>query len=222
VTDEHDRTSLSDLFALVVHDLRNPIATISANLSFVREGAGADDSELVEALDDVGEALAQLIRDIEQLEWIGRWLGGRPAVAGRPEDARRSIEAAMRCIGEEVEVALPDAPVLVASAGPPLAQLVELLVRNALQHGRAGVVVRLSTGGVIEVQDHGRCVGESLRDRVFTMAGQQVIKGRSDGRYSRGAGLLAARALADALGAELEADGEDGAAIFRVRLSPAA
>lgn len=222
MTERDERAPLSDLFALIVHDLRNPVATISANLSFVREGVSGLDPELGEALLDVDEALAQLTHDLEQLEWIGRWVGGQTATAGRPGDARTSVEAAVHPMGDEVELVLPDAPVLVALAGPPLTCLVDLLLRNAIQHGRTGVQVRLSTDGVIEVQDHGRCVAEELRDRVFTMAGQQQIKGRSDGRYMRGAGLLAAYALAEALGARLEADGEDGAAIFRVRLNPVA
>jgi signal transduction histidine kinase len=198
------------------------LATISANLSFVREGVAGLDSELGEALHDVDEALSQLTHDLEQLEWIGRWLGGQAASLGRSGDARTSVEAAARPMGDAIELDLPDGPVLVARTGPPLTCLVELLLRNAIQHGRTGVQVRLSTDGVIEVQDHGRCVAEELRDRVFTMAGQQQIKGRSDGRYMRGAGLLAAHALAESLGAQLEADGEDGAAIFRVRLNPKA
>src|SRR5690242_3411124 len=56
------RQALGDVFALVVHDLRNPTATISANLAFVREVLGSTPDEMSsvdvqEALDDAAIAL---------------------------------------------------------------------------------------------------------------------------------------------------------------------
>lgn len=212
---------IGDLLALVVHDLRNPVATISANVSFVREVGGMEDTDVSEALDDVEIALADLTRGLEQLGWVGRWISGKPAIEGSTGDARISVEQAVRKVGGDVRVELPEVAVPVGGAGAPLARLVELLVRNAQQHARSAVVVRLTEDATIEVQDEGRAVGDDLREQVFTLAGQQEIKSRADGRYSRVVGLLAASAIAEGMGARLEADGEDGAAVFRIRLSRA-
>ncbi len=216
-----ERSELGDLLALVVHDLRNPVATISANLSFVREVSALGDTDVVEALDDVEIALADLTLGLEQLGWVGRWVSQKVALDGSPADARESVEAALRRIQNgDVTAELPDGPVPVALGGAPLTRLVELLVRNSLRHAKSPVVVRLTTDAVIEVQDQGRAIGEDLRAQVFTLTGQQEIKGRADGRYSRVVGLLAASVLAEGIGAQLEAGGADGAAVFRVRLSP--
>ena len=62
-------------------------------------------------------------------------------------------------------------------------------------------------------------VPEELRAKLFTMTGQADVKRDRRGRYVRCVGLFAAGLLAQALGASLEAGGEDGAAIVRVRLA---
>lgn len=220
--EEQLRASLGELLALVVHDLRNPVATISANVSFVKEVGPGDDEDAIEALDDIETALGDLMRGLEQLGWVGRWIAGQPAVEGTPGDARSSVESAARKVGADVTLDLPSESVQVNAAGGALSRLTELLLRNALAHAHPSTVratVRAEGGeAIVEIRDAGRAVGADLRPKVFTLDGQQVLKGRSDGRYSRVVGLLAARAIADGMGATLEATGEDGVATFRVRL----
>jgi hypothetical protein len=55
---------------------------------------------------------------------------------------------------------------------------------------------------------------------AFTLEGQTAVKGRSEGRYSRVAGLFSAAILAQALGELLEAIERDGLNVFRVSLTP--
>jgi len=207
---------MAEVIALIVHDLRNPIATISANISYIRMLAQLDDPDGQAALDDVQDALLGLTRGLEQVGWIGGWIGGLAPVGVSPGDAREAVREAVEQVGGGVEVELPNDAVHVQSAGAPLCKLVELFLRNAKRHGRARVA--LSPDGVIEIRDDGPAVGLDLRERVFSMAGQRELKTRRDGRYERVVGLLAARALADTLGAQVEADGEDGAAVFRIRV----
>jgi len=71
---------------------------------------------------------------------------------------------------------------------------------------------------VIEVEDSGEAIAPELRDKAFTLEGQKALKGRIDGRYSRFVGLFAAAVVLDGVGGTIEADGESGAAVFRVRL----
>lgn len=222
------RGSVSDMLALVVHDLRNPVATISANVSFVREeGAEAlqGDTDLVEALDDVDLAMNDLMRGLQQLAWIARWIGGTTPVEAAGGDVRQAVESALHRIEKTIPTTYGDALGEPKYGGAPLSQTVELLIRNSLQHDPRGTprveVRREEDTLVIEVRDAGKAVAEDLRDQVFDMDGQQCIKSRPDGRYSRALGLLAARALADGLSATLEAGGTDGDAWFQLRL-PAA
>ena len=74
---------------------------------------------------------------------------------------------------------------------------------------------------MIEVQDAGEAIAPELRQTAFTLEGQKALKGRLDGRYARFAGLFAAALVLDGIGGTIEADGEPGAAIFRVHLREA-
>jgi signal transduction histidine kinase len=54
LTEEKElKVSIGEMIALVVHDLRNPVATISANLSFIRDVAGVEDPD---AIEEIGRA----------------------------------------------------------------------------------------------------------------------------------------------------------------------
>ena len=219
MSEEKLRAAIGDLLALVVHDLRNPVATISANVSFVKEVGAGDDEDVIEALVDVETALGDLMRGLEQVGWVGRWIAGQNAMEGSAGDLRSAVEAGVRRANAPVDVRLPNEPVEVARAGGAMARVVELLVRNALANAAAEtvqVIVRDGPEGVVEIRDAGRAIGEELREEAFTLEGQQILKGRADGRYSRVVGLLAVRTLTDALGARLEADGQDGDAVFRI------
>ena len=81
-----------------------------------------------------------------------------------------------------------------------------------------GQAVQLLAVQLWELVDQGRAVAPELRADAFSLQGQSKLKERSDGRYGRVVGLLAAAILADAMGIKLEADGTDGAAVFRMRL----
>ncbi len=207
---------LGDMMALIVHDLRNPLATISANLSFAREVQEFTDVDVIESLDDVELALGELAKGLEQLGWVSRWLAGGQALTPTPGDVREMIDKAVGHL-DGVTLSIPDDSVQVVTGGAPLIRLLEILAAESLRHGSA-VTIRLSPDAVVEVIDDGVAVGADLRPVVFTMAGQQALKTRADGRYAKVVGLLAVRALADAMGATLEVAGEDGAATIVIRL----
>ena len=223
MSDARESRGIGEVLSLIVHDLRNPVATISANVSFVRDvGVDENDPDVREALVDVEAAVGDLMRGLEQLGWIGRWLAEEPALTGPVAEVNASVTSTLARLGVDVPLEAPDAPVRAEGAGTPLSRMLEILVGGA--QGRPGAeldCVRIREEGpsvVIELVDRGRAVAPELRDRVFTLEGQLEIKGRSDGRYIRSAGLIALKALAEAIGAEVEAAGEDGAAIFRLRL----
>lgn len=219
-----DRTNdeaLGALIALVVHDLRNPTSTVGANLAFLREVGPGEDQDAREALEDCEIAVADLMRGLEQLAWIGQWLRGEPALKVSDGDVASALRAAAdKHASLDVRV---DAPAGVrARGGATLARLLEVLLSNSAQHAR-GSTIHLTAeatdrGVVVELRDGGPAIGPELRERAFTLDGQQEIKGRADGRYGRVAALFAARVLAEFMGATLEAAGEDGAAVFRVVL----
>lgn len=217
--------ALGPAMAMVVHDLRNPAATLRANLSFVREVAedpSVPPSEVAEALDDAQLALADLMRGLDQLSWLGRYLTEQSPASSSREDIRDSVKRGVdRLRNDRVQLSLPDSPVP-ARGGEALSRLVEVLAVNSLVHGaQQPVRVTVSAqddGARVEVADVGRALAAEFAESAWTLEGQTDLKSRADGRYSRVLGLFSAKLLADALDAKLEALGSDGRAVFRVTL----
>jgi signal transduction histidine kinase len=210
---------------LIVHDLRNPAATMGANLSFVDEvldDDSVDRAEVRDALHDAQQALHDLQKGLDQLSWIGRWSNQKAPLGNSVESLRATIERVeLRVKYGKLEVARP-LPELRVRGGDALERLLELLVANGHQHAPRQVVrlraLREDDHAVVEVEDKGKPLAPELHELAFTLEGQTAIKGRSEGRYGRVAGLFSAAALAASLGAGLHAIERDQNNVFRVVL----
>lgn len=222
---DEPKNEVGALLALMVHDLRNPAATIGANLAFLREvvGENAGDPEVSSAFDDVNAAVSELKRGLDHLAWIGRWLAGEAPVSLADGEVNTAMRAAARAVGEG-GITLEPLPEPVRARGAGTAsRLLEILLLNARAFGGGRSIVLRATANhdsvVVEVEDEGAPLAPELAPVAFSVAGQQLLKGRPDGRYSRAAGLLAVGVLTQAIGATLEADGRGGRAVFRLRLA---
>ena len=219
---EIDANEMGHVLGLLVHDLRNPAATISANVDFLQEvGLVDDDSD--DALQDVRLGVGELRRGLDMLAWISRWLTGHVPLEAANGDVGVFLERLERAdtpVPVTVEIAREDQ--LYAHGAQVAVEVVDLLLHNTRANDPDGhATVRVYQRGnhvVIEVQDGGEAIAPELRKAAFTLEGQQALKGRIDGRYSRFVGLFAAAVVLDGVGGTIEADGEKGAAIFRVFL----
>lgn len=223
--DAIDADELGHALGLVVHDLRNPAATISANVDFLQE-VGVADTDSVEALQDLKLAVGELRRGLDLLAWISRWLTGEVPLEAANGDVGVFVERLNRAdtpVPVKLEIAAGDR--LYARGAQVAVEVVDLLLRNTrayLADPSATIrVYRQEDQVVIEVQDAGHAIAPELRKMAFTLEGQKALKGRLDGRYSRFIGLFAAAVVLDGIGGSIEADGEVGAAIFRIRLRAA-
>jgi two-component system sensor histidine kinase/response regulator len=227
--------TLSKLLSLVIHDLRNPAAALGINLPYVREVlellpeesiSGEQRQDLLEALDESGEALAGLLLGLEQFGWVALWMAGESAMAAADGDLAAELhEFASRETRMKIELRAPERGMNVEGANAIMATI-DILIANASQHAPAGSAVAITArdtreGPLVEVRDQGPAVAADLRETIFTVEGQLLSKKRSDGRYGRVVALLAAGALARAAGAVLEADEDEGRALFRLRAKAA-
>jgi len=210
---------------LLVHDLRNPAATISANVDFLQE-VGPEDTDSIEALQDVKLAVGELRRGLDLLAWISRWLTGHIPLEAANGDAGvfiRRLEREKTPVPVTIEI--DDTGQLYSQGAQVAVEVVRLLLHNAGSNApdtTAKVrVYEQSNKVVVEVEDSGEAIAPELRAKAFTLEGQKDLKGRLDGRYGRFVGLFAAAVLLDGVGGSIEADGEKGAAIFRIRLRQA-
>jgi len=219
---EIDANEMGHVLGLLVHDLRNPAATISANVDFLQEvGLADDDSD--DALQDVRLGVGELRRGLDMLAWISRWLTGHVPLEAANGDVGVFLERLERAdtpVPVTVEIARDGQ--LYAHGAQVAVEVVDLLLHNTRANvPDAHATVRVYQRGnrvVIEVHDAGEAIAPELRKAAFTLEGQQALKGRVDGRYSRFVGLFAAAVVLDGVGGTIEADGEKGAAIFRVFL----
>lgn len=216
---------MGNVLGLLVHDLRNPAATITANVDFLQE-VGLVDTDSVEALEDVKLAVGELRRGLDMLAWISRWFTGQVPLEAANGDAGVFLERLERAdtpVPVTVEIAEGDQ--LYAQGAQVAVEVVDLLLHNTRANvADPSATIRVYQQGahvVIEVQDAGEAIAPQLRQMAFTLEGQSALKGRLDGRYSRFVGLFAAAVVLDGIGGTIEADGERGAAIFRVFLREA-
>jgi len=234
--EQQDRlASLGALAAGVAHEINNPLAFITANLSYVVEELGHLPAEQQGPLSDVLAALseandgakrvARIVADLRQLSL--------PPEAGEMEaNVQQSVEWA-------VDVSTPQwkhcaRVVRDLQPVPPAAidrtrlgqVLVNLLVNaaHAIEPGHADrneIRVRTFTDvqgrAVVEVEDTGAGMPEDVRTQLFTPFFTTKARGKGTGL-----GLSICHGIAQSVGADLEVWSEVGrGSTFRLSIPPA-
>lgn len=180
----------------VAHQLRTPLAVLSANLDTLEDRAVAESIQAdVHALSRMVEGLLAETR-FDDLE-IGADDRADLTLIARAVAADLAPEAIKR--KRSLEVLAPDLPVMVWGRTQVLEQAVRLLVENAIRHTpeKTVVTIEVTADPAVLVEDHGDVITEDARDRIF-MLGLRADQ-RGDGQRQ---GLSAVRRIADAHGAE--------------------
>jgi signal transduction histidine kinase len=181
------------LTVLIVHDLRNPLASIWANLEAVRAEIREPSASCAQALDVASEELQRLTDMIRDLLLVTRLEEGlRPArgpvpVAALLQGVERATAAVAARVGARLTVRAPAG--LDASLDESLVRrLLENLVANAIRHMKPGDHIELA--GEVEgdrlrlaVRNSGPPVPPEVRDRLFE---KYAAQGQ---RYWHNAGL---------------------------------
>jgi len=198
---EHDRRRIS---ALIVHDLRGPLAGIVGNAELLQQASLGGD--LAGAADDVVAAAQQLDRTTRDL--LDRSRAEDVALAPHPEQVEVAalvddVRAALRGFARSCEVALE----IVVSVDRVVAdrelvrRLLQNLVHNAIKHAPRDTAVRIEAshelGAVLlRVSDEGRGIPPADVDRVF----DAFVKLDDHATGSYGLGLAFCRLAAAAHG----------------------
>jgi signal transduction histidine kinase len=221
--DHHDDQT-DTLLATASHELRTPLTSLHLRLDLLAEALEEEPPDLTQAREHAQRATAQsrrLIRLTNDLLHLAT-AGSRPS---RPVDLR---EIAREVIGEfegvrapPVELELRAEGAVYASGDPgAVAQILRILLDNALRFAPAGTVVSVSAvrrGRHCEltVSDSGRGIAEGDRERIFRRF-ERGAHGGHDGRF--GLGLAIGRELARRLGGELRLSSAAAPTAFTLEL----
>jgi len=225
---------MGDILSVIVHDLRNPTATLRANIYFIHEvldstgqNALSDEDwlEVKEALEDSEIAMNDLTQGLEQFAWIAQWFSNKVVIKANDSDLIAELNGFIKQ-NRQMQIGLqaPEGPLLI-KGGSALPKLLNTLISNSVQHALSKsvqfVVENHDNEIVLEIRDDGPALAEELRDKAFTLEGQLVLREQKNGRYGRVLGLFAARTFADAIGVKLETEEREGMAVFRLRFKAA-
>ena len=202
---ERQNERLEAFAGMVSHDLRNPLSVAKGRLEMAREEADTDN---LAEIDAALERMTTIVEDVLALARQGQPVDeSEPVVlADAAEDAWRMIDAGdveLRIEGDLTFEADPDR----------LANLLENLFRNAIEHGNTTTTVRV--GPIrdppgFSVADDGRGIPVGERETVFE-------SGHTTAEDGTGFGLAIVREIADAHGWDIRATAsEDGGARFEV------
>jgi PAS domain S-box-containing protein len=216
-----------EFLAMLAHELRNPLAPLSAALRLLRE-PDADRERVLAIADRQTKQLARLVDDLLDASRITQ---GKIALRSEPvalaDVVGRAIEAAKPAIearGQVFRVDLPSEPLRLQADPARLAQVIANLLDNAAKYTPDGGFVGLSAERdgdqvVLHVRDTGAGLAPDLLPNVFDLfvQGDRSLDRPHGGL---GIGLTIVRRLVELHGGRVEARsaGADKGSEFLVRL----
>ncbi len=208
----HAQQQKEALTEVVVHDLKNPLAAIVANATFLTSVKGAS-ADCTDAANGVLRASEAMLRMVYNLLDVSRSEDGALALRLCDVDVGESISDTCRLMArraeerkQTLEVLLPAEPLTARCDADLVRRLVENLLDNALRYtpsrGRVTVSARcLGSDLEIRVSDGGPGIPEQARTRVFEKyARLDRAEDQGQQRFGRGLGLTFCKLVADAHG----------------------
>ncbi len=205
---QRENERLDEFASVVSHDLRNPLTVVKGRAELASQTH--DDDEDIDAIVEAAGRMQELVEDILTL--------ARQGTAVEETDAVRLADTARNCwrnVETEGASLRVETDTTVLADGSRLQQLLENLVRNAVEHGRAtdDDALTITVGdldGGFYVADDGVGIPPDERDSVFE-AGFSTDDGT-------GFGLSIVAEVAEAHGWNLElVESADGGARFEIR-----
>jgi two-component system, NtrC family, sensor kinase len=231
-------SSLGTLVASVAHEINNPLAYTLGNLGLASSELASVKAQLadpqlqsildrvIRSLRDAEDGAGRVANTVKELRAFGRM----EERSQRPVDPRACVDWALRLTSNQLLhqarliTSLREVPIVLANE-LKLSQVVVNLLTNAVQAltgEREDNEVRVSTwtdetgSAVIEVEDNGRGMTESVRLAVF----EPFFTTKAAG-HGTGLGLSICRTIVSGFGGEISVESEVGrGSRFRVRLPP--
>lgn len=219
--------------ALLIHDLKNPLAVIRVNAEYL-ETTDCPRGEIIEVARDIRQAAEVMNRMVMNLLDVARAESGAlvPQLADLDVPPLvAAVESAMRThlheAGQTLVASIEPLPSVLRADPELVRRILENIVENATKYAPRGSTIRLtvgpSTGGTaaeIRVADQGPGIPPQHRQTVF----QKYVRldpgeAGATGRTSRGMGLAFCRLAVEAHGGQIWIeDNQPTGCAFCVRL----
>ena len=197
-----------EFLAMLGHELRNPLATISNAMSVLDAASPPDGLLENEQRDIIRRQTDHLARLVDDLLDVSRITSGKIALQRRPTDlcelahrAAKAIDGAARKQRHDVIVSTHCEPVYIDADPIRMEQVVNNLLTNAIKYTPAGGQITVTVApddghATLRVRDNGMGITPELLPRVFDLFTQaERALDRSQGGL--GIGLTLVRALVE-------------------------
>ena len=215
-TDAEASTMRAALFSSVTHDLRTPLAAITASVTnLLDDEANITEADRKDHLETIREEAQRLNRLVGNILHLARTRAG----AVTPQKQQASVNDVVEGVVARLQPLLDGRPIRlilrdVPDIGVDIDQLDQVLtnvIENAVRHGRPASEIVVSTARwqrwiEIRVVDHGPGIVEEDRERVF----EPFSRGTSSRDGGTGLGLSIARALVEAHRGKIWIEGAPG------------
>ena len=204
-----------EFLATLAHELRNPLAPIRNAIELLRRKGGGTPDHLwaTELIDRQATLMERLIDDLMDVSRINegkielrrRWIDVGPVL----EEAIRSTAKLIEDSGHQLDLQLPEAPLLVDADPARLTQAFMNLLNNAAKYTHRGgrILVelrRVDDQVVVSVRDTGIGIASEQLEDIFEMF-SQVDTALSRSRGGLGIGLSLTRRLVELHGGRVVA-----------------
>jgi signal transduction histidine kinase len=200
---ERQNDRLEEFAGVVSHDLRNPLEVARGRTELARDEC---DSEHLAAVERAHDRMTALIDDLLTLA-----REGDPVTDAAPVDLGRVVGACWRTVDTRNATLRAEAEGMILADDGRLRQLLENLIRNAIEHGGDDVTVAVGTlPDGFYVEDDGPGIGPDRRGEVFDA-------GYTTSTSGTGFGLRIVEQVADAHGWSARAvESDEGGARFEI------
>jgi len=227
---EHADRQKDEFLSMLAHELRNPLAPIRSAVAVLRrfKEVGHDAQRAHDVIDRQVTHLARLVDDLLDVSRITRGkivmkmetLDVQTVIATALETSRPHLEA----LSHQLNVQLPEAPLLVNADHARLAQVLANLLNNAAKFTPRGGTIWLSTTreadqAIFRVRDTGIGIPPEMLERIFELF-TQVEQSLDRSQGGLGIGLTIVQRLVEMHGGRVEArsGGPGCGSEFTVRL----
>ncbi len=225
---ERPAIDLGEFLTVLSHQLRNPVQAISSNAWLLKSRAN-DDKILrcAEAIERQVARLSKVLDDVLDMVRVTRNAALETAPVSLQQVVTAAVEATQQSLDtqrREINVDMPEPPILVSADAKRLAQAIGNVLHNAVKYSpqQGEIEVRVTRSGemaTVSVKDQGIGIAAEDMGRVF----EPFAHGKSRSHHSEvelGIGLHIARQLIRAHGGGIEAHsgGLGKGAEFLVRL----